>query len=472
MYLSVSRQDLDIGPHPPPIFRDSLSLSISSLILHTLTSGRHDHRLPAQVWLPATDKIFDDPARQLISCVRTRDSQPGTREKTMKILLVDDDKVTLSLLEKSLRSQGHLIVSVSDGSQAWETVRKEHFDIVISDWLMPEIDGIELCKRIRGAGLDHYIYLILISSQDTRADIVNGLKAGVDDYLTKPINIEELKARVEIGQRIVTLEHNLKQRYQDLARNYYQTIHMFTQLLEVFDERLGGHCRRVGRLCLQMARVHPGVSDKQYAKVEAAGLVHDIGMVGLPPAVYSKPQVAQNAEEKQLYRSHPERGALILDQVDMLKPIAEIVRLHHEQYNGRGFPDSLAGEDIPLLAQLVSAASLYDDLRHIQGLSPDDIPEHLQRTRGYQLAPEMVDLLLEIHVELIEKEKSVNDLALKVGQLKEGMVLARNIYLKTGAFIMAADTKLTADAIEKLKHYVRLNAIADRVYVHKVSSRS
>ncbi len=390
----------------------------------------------------------------------------------MKILLVDDDKVTLSLLEKSLQGQGHLIVSVSDGSLAWNTIRREQFDMVISDWLMPELDGIELCKRIRSSQLDHYIYLILISSQDTRADIVNGLRAGVDDYLTKPINIEELKARVDIGQRIVSLEHSLKQRYQDLARNYYQTIHMFTQLLEVFDEKLGGHCRRVGRLCLQLAKLHPGVSDKQYAKAEAAGLVHDVGMVGLPPAVYSKLPVEMNAEEKQLYRSHPERGALIMEQVDMLKPIAQIIRMHHEQYNGRGFPDSLAGDDIPLLSQLVGAASVYDDLRYIQGLDCDDIPEHLQRMRGYQLAPEIVDLLLEIHVKLIEKEKSVNDRPLKVEELKEGMVLSRNIYLKTGAFIMAADTKLTAESIDKLKHYVKLKAIADKVYVHKKSPRS
>ena len=179
-----------------------------------------------------------------------------------------------------------------------------------------------------------------------------------------------------------------------------------------------------------------------------------------------------NAEEKQLYRSHPERGALILEQVDMLKPIAEIVRLHHEQYNGRGFPDALAGEQIPILAQLVSAASIYDDLKSIQGLGPDDIPERLQCMRGYQLAPELVDLILEIHVKLIEKEKSISDQAVKVEQLKESMVLARNIYLKTGAFIMSADTRLTAEAIEKLKHYVGLNAITDKVYVYKGQSRS
>lgn len=390
----------------------------------------------------------------------------------MKILLVDDDKVTLSLLEKSLKAHGHQIKTVSDGSQAWDAIQQEDFDMVISDWLMPELDGLELCNRIRTSKHDHYIYLILISSQDTRADIVNGLKAGVDDYLTKPINLEELRARIDIGQRTVSLERRLKQRYQELARNYYQTIHMFIQLLEVFDERLGSHCRRVGRLCLQLAELHPSISDRQYAKAEAAGLVHDIGMVGLPPTIFSKRQVELNAEEKQLYRSHPERGALILEQVDMLKPIAEIVRLHHEQYNGRGFPDALAGEQIPILAQLVSAASIYDDLKSIQGLGPDDIPERLQCMRGYQLAPELVDLILEIHVKLIEKEKSISDQAVKVEQLKESMVLARNIYLKTGAFIMSADTRLTAEAIEKLKHYVGLNAITDKVYVYKGQSRS
>ncbi len=390
----------------------------------------------------------------------------------MNILIVDDDKVTLSLLSKYLKRQDHAITAVSDGSQAWSLVQQRPFDMVISDWLMPELDGIELCQRIRNASLDYYIYLILISSQDTRADIVSGLKAGVDDYLTKPINLEELNARIEIGQRIISLEKRLKKNYQEIARNYYQTIHMFTQLLEVFDKKLGGHCRRVGRLCLQLARMHPEIDQGQYAKAEAAGLVHDIGMVGLPVAVYSKLSTEFTSEEKELFRSHPERGSLVLEQVDMLKPVARIVKLHHEQYNGRGFPNGIDGSQIPLLAQLVGAASFYDDLRFLRKVALDEMAQHLQRTRGYQFAPEIVDMLLEININIIEKEKATNDRSVEIDRLQEGMVLSRNIYLKTGAFIMSADSPLGNDAIDKLKQYVKLKAITDRVYVYKDSSRS
>ena len=385
----------------------------------------------------------------------------------MQLLLVEDDASTLALLEKTAAKWGYTTRTAGNGRQAMAVLETDRIDMVVSDWVMPEMNGIELCRRIRELGGDPYIYIILISGQDTRADIVRGLESGVDDYLTKPLNLDELRARLEIGGRIVKLERELNQKFVAIKRNYYQTIHMFTQLLETYHERLGGHCRRVGRLALRMAKAHPQITADAYPIVEAAGMLHDIGLIGLPDTLLTKRRVEFNGEEQDLYRSHPVRGEAVLNQVDLLKPVARLVRMHHEQHNGRGFPDGLAGDQIPVSASLVAAASLYDGLVHQEKTPLDRISGHLQQCRGYQFSPDVVDLLLTINLQNIEAEAGRADMELPLEELEAGMVLSRDVRMKTGAFVMAGDTGLDDSTIEKLKRYHELGNIGDKVHIRK-----
>lgn len=314
-------------------------------------------------------------------------------------------------------------------------------DIVVTDWMMPEMNGLELCRKIRSAHFKQYIYLILVSARDAQQDIVRGLEVGADDYITKPVNTEEFKARTEIGARIVRLERKLRSKNAKIERNYYQTIQMFTNLIEVVDEELGGHCKRVADLSLRLARRHPDVSQEDFPILEAAGLLHDFGMVGIPKKIVSKKRTQMNGDEKKLYMSHPVQGELILKEIELLKPIAELVRTHHEQFNGRGFPDGLKGEEIPLLARIISAASIYDSLVHKWKVPMEDIPDKLQQQKGYQLEPGLVDYLLEIHLENIQKEEEKNYYKLTLDELKEGMVLTSNVKMKSGALVFPAMTE-------------------------------
>ncbi|MEJ2038226.1 MAG: response regulator [Desulfosarcinaceae bacterium] len=385
----------------------------------------------------------------------------------MQILLVEDEAATLSLLEKSVAKWGYDALTASNGRQAVEVLENNRIDMVVSDWIMPEMNGLELSRKIREMKNKHYIYIILISAQDTRTDVVRGLESGVDDFLTKPMNLDELRVRMEIGLRIIKLERELNQKFVAIKRNYYQTIHMFTQLLETYHEKLGGHCRRVGSLSLRMAKAHPGVPPDDYPVVEAAGMLHDIGLVGLPESLLTKRAIEFTGEERDLYRSHPARGETILNQVDLLKPVSRLVRLHHEQCNGRGFPDGLSGETIPVTARIVSAASMYDNLVHQEAIPLEKISEHLQQHRGYRLESGLVDLLLEINLENIEAEARRVDMEQELEDLRAGMVLARDVRMKTGAFVMAADTCLDTNSIEKLKRYHELGNISDKVFIRK-----
>ena len=385
----------------------------------------------------------------------------------MNVLLVNSDKTTQQLLKKSLNTWGYDVTPVKNGQQALAHLADIEIDIIIADGLMPELNGFELCRKIRLMNFERYIYFILISANDRHQDHVQGLQCKVDDYVTQPLKLDEIKTRLEIGTRIITLERELNQKYQVIKRTYNQSVHLFAHLLESYNKTLGSHSRHVGQLSLKLAQKHPGILSENYPIVETAGLLHDIGLIGLPDTLVTKSVIEMTGDEKAAYMTHSERGEAILNQVDMLRPVARIVRWHHEQVNGRGFPDGLTEKQIPLTAAIVGAASIYDQLTDIQKVPFADIPAKLQPFRGYQLHPELVDILLDIHREKVEEEAKHTYRKVDVKALEAGMTLASDVQLRTGAFVMAADTPLDDQLIDKLKHYYELGNINRNIFIKK-----
>jgi putative two-component system response regulator len=383
----------------------------------------------------------------------------------MNILIADDDPITLNLLSSHLEMWGHTVYEACDGNDAWRTICNRTVDIVVSDWIMPGMDGLQLCRRIREIEDAGFIYLILISAQDSKTDIVHGLESGVDDYVTKPIDMDAFRARIDIGARIVKLDRSLKRKIELITDNHYQTIRMFSQIMEVFDEDLGGHCRRAGRLAVDLARIHPDVKDADVPVIETAALLHDIGMVGIPKSILNKQRTEMINDERRLYQAHTDMGARIIGEIEIMKPAALLVRMHHEQYNGKGFPDGVRGDDIPIGAQLVAAASIYDNLIHKGRIPLDRIPDHLQRFRGYLLSPQLVEGLLEVNINRQHDLTRKTEREISLADLEAGMVLAANVHMKTGAFVMAADTELNDYAIDKLKQYHSIGTITDKVLI-------
>lgn len=389
----------------------------------------------------------------------------------MNILLAEDDKITKKLLKSKIEQWGHTVHTAENGLEAFNIIRQLSADIIVSDWFMPEMDGLELCRRIRNIETSHYIYFIIVSSQDNRTEIIKALSAGIDDFLVKPINMAEFKVRIEIGARIVGLEKELNKKYQLIEKNYFQTIRMFIQLMESFDEQLGGHCRRVGEITLQLAKRHRLVQASDYGIAETAGLLHDVGMIGLSNDLLIKRRIEMIGDEQQQYQSHSIRGEVIAKEIEMLRPVARLIRSHHEQFNGRGFPDGLKEAEIPLLAQIVSAASIYDNLRHRAKISLENIPDSLQRMRGYHLDPELVDLLIEYNLSCIQEENQKDYAVVELEELKEGMIVARDIRMKSGAMVMPQGTELDSYGIGKLQTYLDMAIIPKEIYILKKTFR-
>lgn len=385
----------------------------------------------------------------------------------MNVLLVDNDSETIDLLKQNLLKTGNDVTTAQSGPQAMDCLNAADFDILVSGWLAPEFNGLQLCVKARALCVNRCIYLIMVGDAAKRKEAVLGNPEGADDYIVTPVALDEFQARLKIGRRVIKLERENSQKYLAIKRNYYQSIHMVTQMLETYNKHLGGHARRVGQLSLTMARKHPGVQPEDYPIVEAAGQLHDIGLVGLPEALVIKSLPEMNGEEKKGYFAHPERGELILNQVDLLRPVARLVRQHHEQANGRGFPDGLNERQIPVPAAIVGAASIYDHLVHHQKVPLDQIPEQLQQLRGYRFSAEIVDLLLEINLEEMQAEAKRTFVEVGIEDLRAGMVLASDIRMRTGAFVMAADTCIDAAVIEKLKRYQELGNINSGIFIKK-----
>jgi phosphoserine phosphatase RsbU/P len=135
----------------------------------------------------------------------------------MKILLVDDDPIARAIHSMLLRTYGHDVLEAADGELAWRMVESEHITFVVSDWVMPNLAGVDLCRRIRSANFEHYVYVILCTSKGAKSDLVEGMDAGADDFVVKPISAEELRVKVRAGERVLRLQQGLAEKNHELA---------------------------------------------------------------------------------------------------------------------------------------------------------------------------------------------------------------------------------------------------------------
>jgi putative two-component system response regulator len=280
-----------------------------------------------------------------------------------KILIADDDDIALEMLSNALRRAGHEIVAVQDGQQALEVLGGGDIRLVITDWEMPQLTGLELCRAVRCHDYGGYVYLILLTSHGSSAEIVEGMSAGADDFIVKPFIHAELMARVRAGERVLSLETR------------EMVIFALAKLAESRDPETGHHLERVQRYsrCLAEALAsQPGYGtqiDPQFIQlIFQTSPLHDIGKVGVPDCVLLKPGRLSD-DEFDIMKTHTLIGAETLEaalrgypQARFLQIARDIALSHHERWDGKGYPHALAGDRIPLAARIVALADVYDAL--------------------------------------------------------------------------------------------------------------
>jgi putative two-component system response regulator len=281
----------------------------------------------------------------------------------MEILIVDDNQIARELLHHTLTSHGYEVISARDGQEALDLLHDRDCQIVITDWMMPRMTGLELCHKIREAQFSRYIYTILVTHRSEINDTVEGLNAGADDFVTKPFWPLELIARVRAGERIVNLET------RDL------TIFALAKLAESRDPETGAHLERVRNYSRALAtylmkqpKFHREVTAEFVRLIYLTSPLHDIGKVAIPDGVLLKPGKLTD-EEFEIMQTHTVHGALTLEAALQEYPKAHYLRMardiaayHHERYDGTGYPRGLSGGAIPLAARIVAVADVYDAL--------------------------------------------------------------------------------------------------------------
>lgn len=331
----------------------------------------------------------------------------------MRVLVVEDNELEAEIVMHSLRQFGYLVTWAQNGREALELIHSGQFRLVVSDWEMPEMTGIEMCREVRESYALSYVYIILLTSRSNRESVIEGLDAGADDFIAKPADPNELLVRIRAGERVLSLE----------ARDLI--IFSMAKLAESRDPETGAHLERMRNYCRILAQEMSempdfrGVIDGSFVQmIYLTSPLHDIGKVGISDNVLLK-EGPLTPEEYNLMKEHTTIGGATLDaaveshpHARYLKMARDIAWTHHERFDGSGYPNGLKGEEIPLCGRIVSVADVYDALTvkrvYKRAFSHEKAKELLLAGAGTQFDPRVIEAFMRREAEIIEIKRQLN----------------------------------------------------------------
>jgi putative two-component system response regulator len=368
--------------------------------------------------------------------VTTRSDTPSHQGD---VLVVDDTELNLRMISQVLRKEGYQTRAVNSGQEALAAVKETLPEVILLDITMPDVDGYEVCQQLKADSRTADVPIIFISALDAVIDKVKAFKVGGADYIPKPIQVQELVARVrnqidlrrlqqqlkaqndiledknsqliseirkrqaveaEIRKLNANLEAKVRARTQDLERAQLEILERLSLAGERRDDDTGKHTLRVGYVS-SLITTTLGQSQQAADMIRLAARLHDIGKIGIPDQILLKPGKLTN-EEYSLMKEHTTIGAEMLSgsSSPLMRLAEEIASSHHERWDGKGYPRGLAGRDIPLSGRIVAVADVFDALTHER---PYKDAWHFERVinelcdmRGSQFDPKVVNAFLKI----------------------------------------------------------------------------
>jgi putative two-component system response regulator len=334
----------------------------------------------------------------------------------MNVLIADDNAMALKILRNAITQAGHQVRCALNGRQALDALRDGKCRLAIADWLMPEMDGLELCRAIRAAGYPGYVYFILLTSRGSKHDKLEALSAGVDDFITKPFDRAELAAKLRGAERLLSME----------TREL--TIFALAKLAESRDPETGSHLERVRNYSRLLAQEL--ASQSEYAgevtgrfvrTIYETSPLHDIGKVAIPDCVLLKPG-RLNDQEFEIMKTHTTLGAKTLQAALRQHPGAEFLQMasqialtHHERFDGSGYPAGLKGKDIPLCGRIMAVADVYDALTSKRVYKPafDHLvaSSTIREGAGHHFDPVIVEVFGALERQFSETRTAFDDAA-------------------------------------------------------------
>ena len=320
------------------------------------------------------------------------------------VLIVDDEASGRETLQSVLEGEGYELEMAENGLQAIEKAKKLLPDVIVLDVMMPGMTGLEVCQRIRSDPQIAEIPIIILTALNDRESLLNALKAGADDFISKPFDRYELRARL-MGitrlnryQKLIQDRARLREANEHLLAAYEATIEGWSRALDLRDKETEDHSRRVTQLTIKLAEAS-GMSADEIMHIRRGSLLHDMGKIGVPDSILHKP-AALTDEEWTIMRKHPQLVYDLLYSVEYLRPALNIPYCHHEKWDGTGYPRGLKGEQIPLAARLFAIVDVWDALTSDRPYRPAWSQEEalifIREQSGSHFDPQVVDLFFRV----------------------------------------------------------------------------
>ncbi len=307
------------------------------------------------------------------------------------ILIVDDEPETLLTIEDILQESNYKILKAYNGKRALQIIQEQEPDLILLDAMMPEMSGFDVARNVKSEIKTRLTPIIMITALEKVSDRLKGFEAGVDDFITKPVNVFELRARI----------HNLLELrdYVKELENAEHVIFSLARAVEAKDRYTEDHCGRMAQIAQALGK-HMGLNGEDLKILHRGAYLHDIGKIGIEDAILLKPGPLTD-EEYDIVKRHPIEGEAICKPLKSLKPVLPVIRYHHERFNGSGYPEGLVGEEIPIHARIVGVTDCFDALTSKRPYR-DALSEHeamnliKQETERGLWDPHIVDMLTQM----------------------------------------------------------------------------
>ena len=282
------------------------------------------------------------------------------QDKTCTILIVDSVEINRRLLKAMLKSAKYHFLEAKRATEALAIMESERVDLVVLDLMIPEMSGPEFCRRVKNNRKTKLVPILMLTSVQGVENEIQGIDSGADEYLTKPLHPAVVRARIRAMLRNKAAVDSLEEAETILFA--------LAQAVECRDQYTAGHCERLANYSVAMGMAL-GLSRTELLALYRGGFLHDIGKIGIPDRIlHGRTELTE--EEWAIMRTHTLEGERICAPMKSLAPVLPIIRSHHERWDGKGYPDRLAGEDIPLLARIMQVVDIYDALTTARTYKP------------------------------------------------------------------------------------------------------
>jgi len=330
-----------------------------------------------------------------------------------RILIVDDEEIICNILARRLTREGYSCTTAHNGREGLNHFYKDTFSLIISDIKMPEMDGVELLKKVKAVNPNMMVIMVTAYPEIDMA--VEAMRLGAYDFLIKPadldfvvLSVKKALEKKRLEEEVDTYHKNLEklveertaklqQAYRTLKKAHLDSVKVLAEAIDAKDPYTRGHSDRVRRMSLNIAQ-QMSFTEERLEILEYGALLHDIGKIGIKDEVLQKPG-SLSPEEYRYIQEHPLIGVKIVEGIEFFKNKVPMIRHHHEYFDGNGYPDGLAGEAIPLEARIITVPDAFDAMTsvrpHRRAMPLQDVLMELETGKGKQFDPKVLEIFLQ-----------------------------------------------------------------------------